>query len=248
MTGIPSIIGSLKKSQAVVEELSTTTQNELSTISNYIDQVLQIAAQLHEVLEEKRATEEAMTREASSLEGELTAEREERGRLDSTSSAQQKVITEAKIEQERLQQQVNEAKQTLENLEDELRNLDRSLLDRDRKLTEINEKLNSIDDKFADILQKLEAESEEANNAANLQEAKYQALRYLLRENIITMPEAKVAQELKGKESTTLDHLQKTTFIGRFKVRQIIEQMAERKIVKFDKGSEQVKVLKPIDL
>lgn len=248
MTGIPSLIGSLKKNQAVVEELISTTQNELSVILNQVDQFLQIAARLQETIEEKQATEQEMTQEATSLEGELTAESQESSKLESTSTAQQKVIVEAKAERGKLQQQIAEAKKKLEALEDEIRTLDRSLQQNDRKLAEVETKLNTVDDKFAETLQELEAKAAEATNEADLQEAKYKALRYLLRENIITMPEAKVAAELKGKDSTTLDHLQKTTFIGRFKVREIITQMADQKIVKFDKGSGQVKVLKPIDL
>jgi len=112
----------------------------------------------------------------------------------------------------------------------------------------VEEKLNRVDEKHTHQLDDLEAKATEAIDEAELMEAKYKALRYLVQEKIITSPESKVALELKGKETTTIDHLQKTTFIGRFKVREILEQMAENKIVNFDRGSGQVKVLKPIDL
>ncbi len=221
---------------------------ELTLIQNQINQFLKIASHLQESWEERQATEETMTREESTLEGELTAESKERNKLESTSIAQQKVITEAKAEKEKLQRDVIAAEKELEKLEDQLRNISRAIRNQYKTMADIEQKLSISDDKFSEKLQALIANATLAKNEAEMQEAKYKALRYLLQEKIISIPEAKVALELKDKDSTTLDHLQKTTFIGRFKVREIIEQMAKRKIVKFDKTSEQIKVLKPIDL
>ena len=241
-------MGSLKKNQAVVEELAATTQRELSLILTQINQLQELAAHLQETWEERHATEEELTREASALEGELSAESSERGKLESTSTAQQKVLLEAKAEREKLQRELTATEQRLEKAEDEIRNTDRALRDLEKNTIKVEDRLSSSDDKLAEQLQTLDTKITEARNEAEMQEAKYKALRYLLKEGIITMPEAKVAAELKDKDTTTLDHLQKTTFIGRFKVREIIIQMAEQKIVKFDKGTDQVKVLKPIDL
>jgi chromosome segregation ATPase len=248
MTGIPSLIGSLKKTQAVVEELATSTQRELSATLNQITQLLELVDQLQEEWEERQATEEELTDEASSLEGELSAESEEQSRLESTDTTQQKELVEVKAEKETLQRKLASTEGKLEELEDGIRSIERSLKEVGKNMVKVDEKLGSSDEEFTEQLQTLKVHVSEAQSEAELQVAKYKALRYLIHEGIISMPEAKVAVELKGKETTTLDHLQKTTFIGRFKVRDIIEQMAERKIVKFDKETEQVKVLKPIDL
>ncbi len=248
MTGISSLVGSLKKNQAVVEELAATTQRELSLILTQINQLQELAANIQENWEERHVAEEELTREASALEGELSAESSERGKLESTSTAQQKVLMEAKVEKEKLQRELATTERRLEEAEDEIRNTDRALRELEKTTIKVDDRLSSSDEKLADQLLTLDAQITEARTEAELQEAKYKALRYLLQQGIISMPEAKVATELKGKDTTTLDHLQKTTFIGRFKVREIIEQMAEHKIVKFDKGTGQVKVLKPIDL
>lgn len=248
MTGISSLIGSLQKNHAIVEELVATTQRELTAILAQIAQLHQMAERLQESWDESQATEEKLTREVSELEGELSAESEERGKLESTTTAQQKVIVEAKVEREKLQREYAKTEARFETLEDEIRNSERALREVEKNMGTVDEKLSSSDEKLAAQLQSLDEQVNEARNEAASQEAKYKALRYLLNEGIITMPEAKVAMELKGKDTTTLDHLQKTTFIGRFKVREILERMAERKIVKFDKGTGQVKVSKAIDL
>jgi chromosome segregation ATPase len=248
MTGISSLIGSLQKNQAVVEELMATTQRELTAILAQINKLQEKATQLQEDWEQRHATEEELTREVSSLEGELSAESEERGKLESTSATQQKGIIEAKADREKIQRELAEVENRLETAEDEIRNLGRALRDVEKNFVSVDEKLSSSDERFTDQLQTLASQVTEAREEAELQDAKYKALRYLLQKGIISMPEAKVAAELQGKDTTTLDHLQKTTFIGRFKVREIIQQMAERKIVRFDKGSSQVKVLKTIDL
>ncbi len=248
MPGISSLIGSLKKNLSVVDELQISTQRELSVILTQIKQLQQLANRLQEIWDERNAMEEELTREASALEGELSVESQERVKLESTSAAQQKVIVQAKAEREKLQRELAEIERKLESSEDEIRNTDRALRNLEKNMTSVDEKLSSSDEKLANQLQTLDIQVTEARNEAELQNAKYKALRYLLQQGIITMPEAKVAVELKGKDTTTLDHIQKTTFIGLFRVREIIEQLAERKIVKLEKETEQVKVLKPIDL
>lgn len=248
MTGISSLTASLKKNQSVVEELAATTQKELASLLNQINWLLELAAHLQESWEDRQATEEELSRDASSLAGELEAETREKSKLETTDSTQRQVLAEAKAEREKLQEQVTTAEKTLEDLEDQLRTLDRTIREQDIALEKVEEQLNTVDEKHTQQLEDLESKASEAVDEAELLEAKYKALRYLVQEKIITSPEAKVALELKGKETATIDHLQKTTFIGRFKVREILEQMAEHKIIKFDRGSGQVKVLKSIDL
>jgi chromosome segregation ATPase len=248
MTGISSIMETLKKNQAVVEELAATTKREISEIQTQIEQLIKRVTLLQDEWDEREATEEELTREAASLEGELSAESQEQGKLESTSSTQQQAIVDAKKEREQLQMELAEIERRLEGLEDDIRTADRGLRNAEKEMGKVDEKLASVDDKISEQLQDIDAQVAEARREAELQEARYKALRYLLKEGIVTMPEAKVAAELKDKDTTTLDHLQKTTFIGRFKVREIIQQMAERKIVRFDKNTEQVKVRKQIDL
>lgn len=248
MTGISSLTASLKKNQSVVEELTATTQKELALLLKQIDQLLELAAHLQQLWDDRQATEEELSRDVSSLTGELEAETRERSKLEATDSNQRQVLGEAKAEREKLQEEVTTTEKTLEDLEDQLRTLDRTLREQDKALEKVEEQLNTVDEKHTHQLKDLETKASDTLNEAELLEAKYKALRYLIQEKIITSPEAKVALELKGKETATIDHLQKTTFIGRFKVREILEQMAEHKIVKFDRGSGQVKVLKPIDL
>jgi len=248
MTGISSIMDSLKKNQAVVEELTAITKREIMEIQTQIDQLLKLVTLLQDEWDERKAIEEELIRETAALEGELSAESQEQGKLESTSAAQKQAIMEAKTEREQLQRELADIERKLEGFEDDIRNADRALRDTEKNMNKVNEKLSSVDDKFSEQLQSIAAQVTEARNVAELQGARYKALRYLLLEGIVSMPEAKVAAELKDKDTTTLDHLQKTTFIGRFKVREIILQMAERKIVHFDKETEQVKVLKQIDL
>jgi DNA-binding MarR family transcriptional regulator len=128
-----------------------------------------------------------------------------------------------------------------------VRTIERTLREKDGSLGESDAKLKAIDDQFIDKIEELKEKAALAEEEAGLLEAKYKALRYLLKENIITMPEAKVAMELKGRDTTTIDHLAKTTFIGRIKVKDILDQLAKHGIIELDKAG-QVRVLKTIDL
>ena len=247
MTGIPALIGSLKKNQSVIEELAATTQKELALILSETEQLLQLAEQIQEKWETQQAREEELNREAAALDGELAAESREKGKLESTNADQSQALANIKVEHEKLEQLVNAEEKRLEELEDEVRTLERSLREKDVGLGENDAKLKAVDEQYLDKIEELKEKAKQAEEEASLLEAKYKALRYLLKENIITMPEAKVAMELKGRDSTTIDHLAKTTFIGRIKVKDILGQLAKRGIVEFD-NSGQVQVLKTIDL
>ena len=121
MTGISSLTASLKKNQSVVEELAATTQKALASLLNQIDRLLELAAHLQESWDDRQATEEELSRDASSLSGELEAETREKAKLETTDSTQRQVLAEAKAEREQLQEQVTTAEKTLEDLEDQLR-------------------------------------------------------------------------------------------------------------------------------
>ena len=247
MTNIPALTGSLKKNRSVIEELAATTQKELATIMSETEQLLQLAEQIQEKWEIQQATEEELNREAAALDGELAAESRERGKLESTDAAQSQVLVDTKAECEKLEFQVSAEEKRLEELEDEVRTLERTLREKDVGLGESDAKLKAVDEQYLDKIEELKEKAKQTEEEAGLLEAKFKALRYLLKENIITMPEAKVARELKERDSTTIDHLAKTTFIGRIKVKDILGQLAKRGIVEFD-NSGQVRVLKPIDL
>jgi DNA repair exonuclease SbcCD ATPase subunit len=247
MTGIPALIGSLKKNQSVIAELAATTQKELATILSETQQLLQLAEQIQENWETQQAREEELNRDAAALDGELAAESREKGKLESTDATQSQALVDIKAEREKLEQQVSTEEKRLEELEDAVRTIERTLREKDGSLGESDAKLKAIDDQFIDKIEELKEKAALAEEEAGLLEAKYKALRYLLKENIITMPEAKVAMELKGRDTTTIDHLAKTTFIGRIKVKDILDQLAKHGIIELDKAG-QVRVLKTIDL
>ena len=94
----------------------------------------------------------------------------------------------------------------------------------------------------------LKDECDNAEEQANALKARYKALRFLLKEQIISTTEAKVAVELKGKEASTLDHLQKSTFLSRYRVIEVLEKLEKRDVLRFDRKSGQVAILKTIDL
>ena len=247
MTGIPALIGSLKKNQSVIAELANTTQKELATILSETQQLLQLAEQIQQDWENQQAREEELNREAAALDGELAAERREKGKLESTDAIQSQALVEIKADREKLEQQASAEEKRLEELEDAVRTIERTMREKDVSLGESDAKLKAIDDQFVDKIKELKEEAALAEEEAGLLEAKYKALRYLLKENIITMPEAKVAMELKSRDTASIDHLAKTTFIGRIKVKDILDQLAKRGIIELDKTG-QVRILKPIDL
>ncbi len=248
VSGIPSFIESLKKNRIVLEEHLQATTTEIASLQVQIDTLLQHAAYIQENWNDKKATEEALDREISTLEGELAGEKRVKTRLEASFEEQQQKAKELKEKRLSLETAILTTEKKVGELEEELQSKETEIRTLEAALAKNQVKFDNLDSEQEEKFIKLADEIAEEQEKVNVFNARYKALAFLLKEQIISSPEAKVITELKGKESTTVDFLTKTTFIGRFRVVEILEKLAKREIIMFDRKTGQVKMIKPIHL
>jgi biotin operon repressor len=76
--------------------------------------------------------------------------------------------------------------------------------------------------------------------------SKYWALRFLLREEIMSTPEAKIVNALNGKKTSSLQEVQDETYLTRYRVEKAIEQLAEKGLLQIESEGDSIKVLKSL--
>ncbi len=248
MLEIESLIGSLKKNRVTIEEISSTTLKEMKILLTDNDRLLEFMVNLQEQWTEKQSTQEALDQEIDVLDGEIAGTEQEKNSLETTSKEQETTAKQTKDHLTELEKTLEEAEKKLEHLQDELRTTESAIKDSEVSSSQSQDQLEKMSQEQETAIDKIRVEIGTFEGQAAALESKYKALRFLLKEELISMPEAKVAEHLKGLETTTLDHLQKATLLTRLSVIEVLEQLAKRQVIEFKRDTEKVKVLKPIDL
>jgi chromosome segregation ATPase len=221
---------------------------ETASLATEIDNLLEQATHLQKTAAEKQVAEEALDDEIAELEGQLTAEQRERSHMESTLASQKSEATKVKMQHQKLEKALRDAETELELVKEKLSKIEGTIRDAETANQQRDAQLKALVQEQEKALAKLAAESASAGDQSRELEAKYQALRFLIQQQVITSPEVKVALELKNKATTTLGHLQNATFLNRLRVVEVLEKLAKRGVLRFSKDTGDVALLRPIDL
>ena len=248
MSAIASLVSSLKKNRTIVNEVASLAVKETASILTEIDTLLDQATHLQQTVAEKRAAQEALDSELADLEGQLAGEQHEKSHMESTLATQKVEATKAKVQHGKLEKALHDAEADLELTKEKLTKTEGAIRDGEGTARQRDGQLKGLVQEQEKALAKLATESATAGDQSKRLQAKYQALRYLVQQQIVTSPEVKVALELKNKEATNLGHLQNATFLSRLRVVEVLEKLAKRGVLRFNQNTGEVALLRPIDL
>jgi predicted HTH transcriptional regulator len=94
----------------------------------------------------------------------------------------------------------------------------------------------------------LKKSHEEAVSKSTSMDARHKALRLLVREKVIALPELKIMEVLQGQPSTTLEHLQRMTQSRRDEIETTIKALVRRGVLQFNSTSGEVKVIRSLEV
>lgn len=229
-------------------EVASLAAKETASLTTEIDTLLEQARQLQKTAAEKQTTEEALDNEIADLEGQLDAEQQEKNHMESSWASQKVEAVKMKGQLQKLEKALHDAQVELESTREKASKTEAAIHDAEGTVKQRDAQLKSLGQEQEKALAKLAAESGTADNQSRRLQAKYQALRYLVQQQIVTSPEVKVALELKGKETTSLGHLQNATFLNRSRVVEVLEKLAKRSVLRFNQNTGEVTLLRSIDL
>jgi len=247
LSDISSLSASLSKEKAIVKELVAIIDREASGMSLGIDSTLHLVKSLETRFKDKSRTQEDKQRRIAQLDGEVSELEKKKGQI-------QLALNDKNANAEQLTSKINDIKRTLVETKDgttnaaqEYEQLDASLVGKKRQLDRMKADLQSMKKKHDFEIESLKKSQEEAKVKSELSDAQHKALRVLVREKAVSFPELKTLDVLREQQTTTLEHLQKTTLSRRDEIESTIRALTKRGVLEFDSIKGEIKVLRSVD-
>jgi chromosome segregation ATPase len=245
LTAIAEVIAALKKNRDKLQKIAVSKPKEIDRIVLEFETVLGVANRLKKALVDKQAKEKAVNKEITGLERELEKVDKEKALLESTIVARKQDLTIAEKTIRELEMSLADATAQLKKTQKRLESVEAKIEENTIRDSARNEEIQSVRFDHEDIMANLERERAAIRDQHEELNSKYWALRFLIREQMLSSPEVKIVGALQGKKSSTLDEIKNITFLTRYRVEQGVEQLAARGFLRISSEGE-IKVLKPI--
>jgi chromosome segregation ATPase len=154
-----------------------------------------------------------------------------------------------------LTSKINDIRRSLTETKDEITNaardyqeLDSQTVEKKRQLDRMKVDLQSVKKKHEQEIDSLKKQQEEAVNKSRSLETQHRALRLLMKEKAVSFPELKTIDVLRDQQTTTLEHIQKTTLSRRDEIESTIRALTKRGVVDFDPMNGEIKVRRSLDI
>jgi chromosome segregation ATPase len=248
LSKIPSILAVLKQQQESLRGLRDSIEREIDSSLEKIELIAERTKQINDLSETKIKDQSEKEKVSAELDATLAGLNDEKQRLQGVLQNQNDT-NRSKQEQMR----------TLTNSQS---SLEKDLQTAQTKLSITNgeiQKQTSEDERLTITLQGLETrhrknveslEEELGAEGARAQELQRQlkALRFLLQNQAIEIPELGIIKALQGRVATNLEFIQHATAMRVNMIEEVVEALSNRGVVRFNKASGEITVLQKLDI
>lgn len=248
MTESSSLSVSLSKEKALLKELSALADREGSGISLGVDSASNLVKHVEGKLRDKGKTEEDRQRKIAQLEGDVAELEKRKSQLESSISEKKSTTEQLSSKLADLRQILNGKKNDITTTANELVELEGSISEKKRQTEKLRQDLQAMVKKHQFEIDSLRKSHEEATNKSSLLEAQHKALRLLVREKTIALPELKIIEILESQPTSNIEHLQRMTQSRRDEIDVTIRGLVRRGVLSYDSTSGEVKVLHPLGI
>lgn len=245
----------------------------LESTQNNIDRLANNLIELQQILSSKKEEINMKIREFSTILNSFFIKSDE---INQQISKEEERKQKNSGELDELNRQLQELTHRRDILQSEITSIQRDIeqlstiiLDNEKNSTELNIQIESLSGRVSDHKRKMEeievlaqANNEETKEElrrreirnAELKEqynrmiSRSKALNYLVKRNIITLPEIQVIRSLTVPGVDTEQNLKKTSGVSEEIIRKILEDLDSREIIEFDSLTGKIQVLMNIDL
>ncbi len=117
-----------------------------------------------------------------------------------------------------------------------------------RKIEETDVLANALVEETKEQTRTLEIKNVELTNQYNRIVTRAKSLEYLIKKDIVMLPEIQVLRSLNTPGIDTLDNLRKTSGVSEEVIRKILQDLARREIVAYDPSTGRIQLLTRIDI
>lgn len=248
MTAITSLITLMKKNRSQLTKLETTSTKRINRIILEFDTLLDVAERVKQEWAERLTAEKALAKEVVVLEREVEKLAQTRDMMQTTNSTKKQDLTIANKTLHSAEMKLSESKKKLKRAESSLRSFEESIQNREADEQARSKELNIVQGDQEDLMVDLDREIASFIDEQEELASKYWALRFLLREEMLSTPEAKIVNALEGKRTSSIEELQTETYLTRYRVEKAVEQLATRGVLKIESDNGSIKVVKHIKI
>jgi DNA repair exonuclease SbcCD ATPase subunit len=248
LTEISSLPVSLTKKKAILKELSAIVDRETSGISLGVDSAASLVKHLEVRMKDKIGADEERLRKIAQLEGDVAEQEKKKSELEETVSRKDSEAGELSSKLQELKETLNQRNNGIKDLTSEQLELENSENEKRRLTEKLSSELQETSKRHQAEIGSLKKSQEEAVSKSTSMESQHKALRLLVREKAITLPELKIMEILQGQPSTTLEHIQKMTQSRRDEIETTIKSLVRRGVLQFNSTSGDVKVIHSLEV
>ncbi|MFX1485585.1 MAG: hypothetical protein ACFFBS_00480 [Promethearchaeota archaeon] len=246
MSEVSTLALALKKNKTTLSELQAAIERELNEAISEIDALIRHAENLENMLKEKWQVTENKEKIISELEIEINQFKGEKAQLETQIANRKDELLRLNREKENLQSQLERKQTELDGSERKLDQLVHGTEERQDLITKLKADLEDIKKEHEKAIAGLRAAYENENMRLGQIQAQHKALRFLLKEKLIKMPELAVIESMIGKQSLTVDYLQKTTLSKATLIESVVSGLAKRGVLDYDPTTGEITVKKEI--
>ncbi len=228
--------------------MSTDSSKKINRIVLEFDTLLDVADRVKKRWIEKQAEEKALSKKIVQIEREVLKLQEVRDSLQTNISTKQQDLRISEKTLKSVELKLSEVKTKLKRANANLRSTEESLQKKGSESNARDKELNSLQGDQEDLMEHLAEEINLLREEHDELASKYWALQFLLREEMLSTPEAKIVSALQGKRSSSIQELQDETYLTRYRVEKAAAQLAERGLLRIESESGTIKIRKPIKI
>ena len=246
MTAIASLIMLMKKNRSQLVKLETTSTTRINRIVLEFDTLLDVADRVKQEWTKRTMEEKALAKEVVKLKKEVEKLAKIRDTMQTTNAPKKQDLTIANKTLRSVEMKLSESKKKLKRTESSLRSFEESIQTRETDEKARTQELNIVQGDQEDLMVNLDREIASFQDENEELTSKYWALRFLLREEIVATPEAKIVKALEGRRTSAIEEIQTETYLTRYRVEKAVEQLAARGLIKIEQDNGSIKIVKPI--
>ncbi len=183
--------------------------------------------QNNEQLEQLNSKLQELTSRKDILQSEIASKQQDIAQLSALVLEREKLNTEASLQ--------------VDSLTDRIANFN-------RKIEEFDVLTNALVEENKEKTRTLEIKNAELTEQYSRIVSRSKSLQYLIKKDIVTLPEIKVIRSMNTPGIDTLDNLRKTSGVSEDIIRKILQDLAQREVVAFDPSTGKIQLLTKIDI
>ncbi len=245
---LSSLTKSLLENRSKLVSLDRSTNKEIEKLSDEHEALLEIMERVQDYWNVQSTEAKALTKEVAELEEDLMIAKEAQDILESRVKGKRQDLT---VKQKTLQDfrtALDELSDKISAMESEHSSVESELHEKEEELSDKRDLLDSLLEDHKDLMEKLEEERIEIRETHEMLVSKYYAVRFLLREDFVDAPEAKILRVLEGKASISIDELKRETSLTTYRVEKAVKLLTERGVLDYSSASGEITIKRQIQI